>query len=78
MSDTTIHTFGKKQKPEGDVRSRLRAHIMAGGASKQFSMSEGWHPTTAGKMLENMKIKKVFITEEEHALLLKMRKESAS
>ena len=67
------HVFGKKQKPEGDVRSRLRNHIMAGGAPKQFSMSEGWHPTTAGKMLENMNIKKVFITQEEHALLLKMR-----
>lgn len=78
MSATTIHTFGKKQRPEDDVRTRLRAHIMAGGASKQFSMSEGWHPTTAGKMLENMKIRKVFITEEEHALLIKMRKESAS
>lgn len=77
MSAATIHTFGKKQRPEDDVRARLRAHIMAGGASKEFSMAEGWHPTTAGKMLEGMNIKKVFITEEEHALILKMRRAAA-
>ena len=74
---TTTRTFGKKQQLEGDVRTRLRAHILAGGASKQFSMAEGWHPTTAGKMLEGMGITKVFITTEEHALLLKMRRAAA-
>jgi hypothetical protein len=67
------HTFGKKQRPEDDVRTRLRNHIMEGGAPKAFAMAEGWHPTTAGKMLEGMNIKKVFITEQEHAVILKMR-----
>ena len=77
MSAPQIHTFGKKQTPEGDVRARLRAHIMAGGAPKAFAMAEGWHPTTAGKMLEGMNIKKVFITEQEHVQLLKMRRADA-
>jgi hypothetical protein len=67
------HVFGKKQKPEGEVRARLRAYIMAGGAPKQFAVNEKLQATTPGKMLEGMGIKKVFITSEEHALLLKMR-----
>jgi hypothetical protein len=76
MTTTTkIHTTGKKQTPEDDVRTRLRAHIMAGGTPKEFALAEGWHPTTAGKMLEGMNIKKVFITEQEHAVILNMRKE---
>lgn len=72
-----IHTFGKKQKPEGDVRISLRAHIMGGGTPKEFGMVRGWHPTTAGKMLEGMGIKKVFITDEEHAMIVKMRRDAA-
>ena len=80
MTTTTkqIHTTGKKQTPEDDVRTRLRAHIMAGGTPKEFALAEGWHPTTAGKMLEGMNIKKVFITEQEHAVILNMRKERAA
>lgn len=50
---------------------------MGGGTPKEFGMVRGWHPTTAGKMLEGMNIKKVFITEEEHAMILKLRKEGA-
>ena len=71
-----IHTFGKKQMPEDEIRTRLRAHIMAGGAPKEFALNEGWHPTTAGRMLEGMGIAKVFITEQERALITKMRKEA--
>jgi hypothetical protein len=79
MTTTTkIHTTGKKQTPEGDLRTRLRAHIMAGGAPKEFALAEGWHPTTAGKMLEAMGIAKVFITEEEREIIAKLRKESAA
>ena len=70
---TKIHTTGKKQTPEGDIRTRLRAHMMAGGAPKEFSANEGWHPTTAGKMLEAMGISKVYITDEEHALIMQRR-----
>lgn len=74
MTTTTkIHTTGKKQTPEGDIRTRLRAHMMAGGAPKEFSANEGWHPTTAGKMLEAMGISKVYITDEEHALIMQRR-----
>ena len=74
MTTTTkIHTTGKKQTPEGDIRTRLRAHMMAGGAPKEFSANEGWHPTTAGKMLEAMGIAKVYITDEEHALIMQRR-----
>lgn len=73
MNQPKIHLHGKKQKPEGDVRSRLRAHILSGGAPKHFNSNEGLHQTTAGKMLGSMGIKKVFVTQEEHALLLKMR-----
>jgi len=78
MSPPTPYTFGKKQTPEDDVRSRLRAHIMAGGAPKEFSANQGWHPTTAGKMLEAMGISKIYITNEEHALIVKLRKERAA
>jgi hypothetical protein len=46
---------------------------MSGGAPKHFNSDEGLHHTTAGKMLGSMGIKKVFVTQEEHALLLKMR-----
>jgi len=72
-----IHTTGKKRTPEDDVRTRLRAHMMAGGTPKEFALAEGWHPTTAGKMLEAMGIAKVFITEEEREIIAKMRKERA-
>jgi len=76
-TNTKIHTTGKRQTPEGDIRTRLRAHIMAGGAPKEFSANQGWHPTTAGKMLEAMGISKVYVTDEEHALIVKLRKERA-
>lgn len=74
MNPPKIHTFGKKQKPEGDLRTRLRKHIMSGGAPKEFAAEQGWHSTTAGKMLDGMGIRKVYITDEEHAFLIKMRK----
>ena len=73
-----IYTTGKKETPEGELRTRLRAHIMAGGTPKEFSSVRSWHATTAGKMLQQMGIKKVFITEEEHALITKLRKERAA
>ena len=79
MTTTTkIYTTGKKQKPEGEIRTRLRAHIMAGGAPKEFAAGQGWHATTAGKMLDGMGIRKVYITDEEHAMLVKLRKERAA
>jgi hypothetical protein len=77
-TNTKIHTTGKKQMPEGAVRTRLRAHMMAGGSPKEFSANQGWHPTTAGKMLNAMGIKKVYITEDEQDLLMKLRKERAA
>jgi hypothetical protein len=46
---------------------------MAGGTPKEFSEVRTWHPTTAGKMLQQMGIKKVFITEDEHAHIMKRR-----
>ena len=72
-----IHTTGKKETPEGELRTRLRAHMMAGGAPKEFSTNQGWHPTTAGKMLEAMGISKVYVTDEEHAMIMKLRKEGS-
>jgi hypothetical protein len=77
MTTTTkqIHTTGKKQTPEDDVRTRLRAHIMAGGTPKEFALGEGKHSTMANKLLVGMGLKKVFITHEEHAILVAMRKE---
>jgi hypothetical protein len=72
-----VYMVGKKQLPEGDLRIRLRAHIMAGGAPKYFSLGEGRCPTNAGKMLNAMGIKKVYITEDEQDLLMKLRKERA-
>jgi hypothetical protein len=79
MTTTTkIHTTGKKQTPECDLRTRLRAHIMAGGTPKEFALDQGKHSTMANKMLPGMGLKKVFITEEEHELLIKLRKESAA
>jgi hypothetical protein len=78
MNTPTIQTFGKKQEPEGQVRIRLRAHIMAGKSPKEFAVAEKLEPTTPGKMLEGMGIKKVFITEEEHAFLIKRRKGGAA
>jgi len=73
-----IHTVGKKQTPEDDVRTRLRAHILAGGSPKEFAIGEGRHSTMANKMLTGMGLKKVFITDEEHAMLIALRKESAA
>ena len=79
MTTTTkIHTTGKKQTPECDLRTRLRAHIMAGGAPKEFALDQGKHSTMANKLLVGMGLKKVFITEEEHALIVKLRKERAA
>lgn len=75
MNTPKIYTFGKKQKPEDDIRIRLRKHVMSGGAPKEFAVDEKLDRTTPGKMLEGMGIKKVFITEEEHAFLLNMRKD---
>lgn len=76
MTTTTkIHTTGKKQTPEDDVRTRLRAHIMAGGTPKEFALGEGKHSTMANKLLVGMGLKKVFISDEEHAILVAMRKE---
>ena len=57
------------------MRTRLRAHIMAGGTPKEFALGEGKHSTMANKLLVGMGLKKVFITDEEHALIVKLRKE---
>lgn len=74
MTTTTkVYTTGKKQTPEGEIRTRLRAHIMAGGAPKEFAAGQGWHATTAGKMLDGMGIRKVYITDEERALIMQRR-----
>lgn len=72
-TETKIYKYGKKQTPENEKRAALRAHIMAGGTPKEFSNVRTWHATTAGKMLQQMGIKKVFITEEEHAHIMKRR-----
>jgi hypothetical protein len=77
MNVPKIYTFGKKQKPEGALRTRLRAHIMAGGSPKEFAANEKMHATTPGKMLAGMGLKKVFISDEEHGLLTSVRKASA-
>jgi hypothetical protein len=36
MNTLKGHTFGKKEKPEDDVRTRLRAHIMSGGLDQSL------------------------------------------
>jgi hypothetical protein len=80
MTTTTkqIHTTGKKQTPECELRTRLRAHILAGGTPKEFALGEGKHSTMANKLLVGMGLKKVFITDDEHAMLVAMRKERAA
>jgi hypothetical protein len=80
MTTTTkqIHTTGKKQTPECELRTRLRAHIMAGGTPKEFALAQGKHSTMANKLLVGMGLKKIFITEEEHAMLIALRKERAA
>ena len=70
---TKVYTTGKKQTPEGEIRTRLRAHIMAGGAPKEFAAGQGWHATTAGKMLDGMGIRKIYITDEERAHIMQRR-----
>lgn len=78
MTTTTkVYTTGKKQKPEGGIRTLLRAHIMAGGTPKEFAAGQGWHATTAGKMLDGMGIRKVYITHEEQEHIMKRRKGGA-
>lgn len=69
-------TYGKKKIVDNDVRTRLRAHMLAGGNSKSFSIDQGWHETTAGKMLESMGFTKMFVTTEEREMLMKLRKVS--
>jgi hypothetical protein len=70
---TKVYTTGKKQTPEGEIRTRLRAHIMAGGAPKEFAAGQGWHATTAWKMLDGMGIRKIYITDEERAHIMQRR-----
>lgn len=72
-----IYTVGKKQTPENDVRTRLRAHILKGGTPKTFALDEGKHSTMANRMLVGMGLKKVFITDEEHEHLMERRKGGA-
>ena len=66
---TEIYTTGKKLTPENESRRRLRAHILAGGSPKEFTLGADMSPSAASKMLAGMGIKKVFVTDEEHALL---------
>ena len=74
MTTTTkVYTTGKKQKPEGEIRTLLRAHIMASGTPKEFAAGQGWHATTAGKMLDGMGIRKIYITDEEREHIMKRR-----
>ena len=72
-SRTKVFTTGKKQVPETDRHTRLRAHIMAGHAPKIFSINENMYSTTAGKMLNAMGIRKVYITNEEEAHIMQRR-----
>jgi hypothetical protein len=67
-----------KTKPENEFKKRLRAHVLAGGEPKAFALDAGMHHGTASKMLGGMGIRKIFITEEEHAMLIKLRKERAA
>jgi hypothetical protein len=69
-----IYTTGKKLTPENDLRTELRAHMLAGGMPKEFSIDRNLAPASASKMLANMGIRKVFITDEEHAMILAKRK----
>jgi hypothetical protein len=68
-----VYTVGKKETPECTRRTKLRNYILKGGAPKNFSIDQGLHETTAGKMLEKMGIRKRFITDEEHAHLMARR-----
>jgi hypothetical protein len=68
----------KRELGKAQAWASIRAHILAGGSPKEFAMGEGRHSTMANKMLPGMGLKKVFITEEEHELIIKLRKESAA
>jgi hypothetical protein len=67
---TRIYTYGKKKTPEDKLRTELRKHILSGGLAKSFNLLHG---SSISKMLGSMGIRKVFITDEEHSLLIKMR-----
>jgi hypothetical protein len=68
-----IYTYGKKKTPEDKLRTELRKHILSGGLAKSF---HSLHASSISKMLGSMGIKKVFITDEEHSMLMEMRKKS--
>jgi hypothetical protein len=68
---TRIYTYGKKKTPEDKLRTELRKHILSGGLAKSFS---SLHASSTSRMLISMGIRKVFITDEEHSMLIKMRK----
>lgn len=72
-----VFTVGKKEIPECTRRTKLRQYILKGGSPKSFSLDQGLHETTAGKMLEKMGIRKRFITDEEHEHLMDRRKGGA-
>ena len=57
-----------------DLKRLLRAHILAGGTPKEFSAAHLIHSTSAGKVLADLGIRKVFITREEHALITHNRR----
>ena len=57
-----------------DLKQRLRVHILAGGTPKEFAIDNALQENTAGKLLASMGIKKVFITEAEHAAIINQRR----
>jgi hypothetical protein len=65
-----------KSKPTtmSEIQKRLVAHILAGGAPKEFSVDNGMHQDTASKMLAGLGIRKVFVTEAEHVAIMAQRK----
>ena len=64
-------------KPNGamsEIHKRLVAYILAGGSPKEFAIDNGMHPTGVGRHLAGLGIRKVFITDAEHAAIMAARK----
>ena len=55
------------------IKPILRTHILRGGTPKEFSYEHRLAIATVGKLITQLGIKKVFITEAEHTAIKQHR-----
>lgn len=56
------------------TQKRLVAHIFNGGSPKEYAIENHMHKSTVQKILSGLGIRKMFVTKDEHAAIMEMRK----